>query len=78
MQKIGLALEGGGLKGSYQIGSYYAFKDCHIKISGIVGTSIGAFNAAAIACGNETQLLKFWQQIKPPEDTVERQCHFCL
>ena len=25
MQKIGLALEGGGLKGSYQIGSYYAF-----------------------------------------------------
>ena len=67
MQKIGLALEGGGLKGSYQIGSYYAFKDCHIKISGIVGTSIGAFNAAAIACGNETQLLKFWQQIKPGE-----------
>ena len=40
---IGLALSGGGVKGSYQIGAYLAFKKCHIKFKGITGTSIGAF-----------------------------------
>ena len=28
---VGLALAGGGVKGSYQIGAYMAFKKCHIK-----------------------------------------------
>ena len=28
----GLVLAGGGVKGSYQVGSYLAFKKCHIKI----------------------------------------------
>ena len=46
---IGLVLSGGGVKGAYQVGSYFAFKKCHIKIDGIVGCSIGSFNAAMIA-----------------------------
>jgi len=60
---IGLALEGGGTKGSYQIGAYYAMKDCGIKFDGFCGTSIGAFNSAMLACGKEEELLKFWQNI---------------
>lgn len=58
---IGLSLAGGGVKGSYQIGAYYAFKKCHIKIDGITGTSIGAFNGAMIAAHKEKELLEFWQ-----------------
>ena len=65
MKKIGLALEGGGLKGSYQIGAYYAFKQCHVKISGFVGTSIGAFNACLLASGQSRELLELWQTIEP-------------
>ena len=65
VKKIGLALEGGGLKGSYQIGAYYAFKKCHIKISGFVGTSIGSFNACLLASGQEKELLDFWQTLEP-------------
>lgn len=65
MKKIGIALEGGGLKGSYQIGAYYAFLECHIKISGIVGTSIGSFNACMIAAHEEEKLLEFWQNLRP-------------
>lgn len=61
----GLVLEGGGIKGAYQIGAYYAFKKCNIKFSYIVGTSIGAFNGAVIAAGNEKKLLEFWQNIDP-------------
>ncbi len=60
---IGLALEGGGTKGSYQIGAYYAMKDCNIKFDGFCGTSIGSFNSAMLACGKEEELLKFWQNI---------------
>ena len=60
---IGLALSGGGVKGSYQIGAYMAFKECGIKFDGITGTSIGAFNGAIIAAGLENELLSFWQNI---------------
>lgn len=57
----GLVLAGGGVKGSYQIGSYLAFKKCGIKIDGIVGTSIGSFNGALIASGMENELYNFWK-----------------
>jgi NTE family protein len=60
---IGLALEGGGTKGSYQIGAYYAMKDCGIKFDGFCGTSIGSFNSAMLACGKEEELLEFWQNV---------------
>ncbi len=60
---IGLALEGGGTKGSYQIGAYYAMKDCGLHFDGFCGTSIGAFNSAILSCGKEKELLKFWQNI---------------
>lgn len=60
---VGLVLEGGGVKGSYQIGSYLAFKKCGIKIDGIVGTSIGSFNGAMIASGKDKELYEFWKNI---------------
>lgn len=58
---IGLALSGGGVKGSYQVGAYYAFKKCGIKFDGICGTSIGSFNGAMIVAHQEKELLNFWQ-----------------
>lgn len=60
---IGLALEGGGARGSYQVGAYFAFKHAGIKFNGISGTSIGSFNAAMIAAGQEEELLKIWQDV---------------
>ncbi len=49
---VGLALEGGGAKGSYEIGSYVALKEMGIKFDMVVGTSIGSLNAALIAQGD--------------------------
>lgn len=63
--KIGLVLEGGAIKGSYQIGSYMAFLECGVKFSGFAGASIGAFNAALLACGKHKELLEFWQSVDP-------------
>lgn len=58
--KIGIAFSGGGLRGAYQVGCYKAFLDCHIKINGFVGTSIGSFNAAMCASNRFEELFDFW------------------
>ena len=59
----GLALSGGGARGSYQVGCYMALKKCHIRFDGYVGTSIGSFNAAMLAAGQDKELKKFWETI---------------
>lgn len=58
--KRGIAFSGGGLRGAYQVGCYKAFLDCHIKIDGFVGTSIGSFNAAMCASNLFEELYQFW------------------
>ena len=58
---IGLALEGGGVRGSYQAGAYIALLECGIKINGVCGTSIGALNGAFIASGKGSILPNIWR-----------------
>ena len=58
---IGLALSGGGVRGSYEVGAYLAFRKCHIKFDGIGGTSIGAFNGAMLAAHKDKELIEFWK-----------------
>lgn len=59
----GLVLQGGGTRGAYQAGAYFAFKKCHIKFNAVCGTSIGAINGLFIACGKDKELLNLWQTI---------------
>ena len=59
----GLVLAGGGVKGSYQVGAYLAFKKCGIRLDGVVGTSIGSFNAAMIVSGKDAELYEFWKNV---------------
>ena len=56
----GVALEGGGARGAYHIGALKALMENGYEISGIVGTSIGAFNAAVVAQGDFEKLYEFW------------------
>lgn len=58
---VGLALEGGGAKGSYQVGAYMALKKCGIHVDAVTGTSIGSFNGAMIAAHQEDKLLSLWK-----------------
>lgn len=60
-----LVLEGGGIKGAYQIGAYYAMLECGIKIDGFYGTSIGAFNSAVLCANKHEELLHFWMTTSP-------------
>ena len=48
---LGLALEGGGAKGAYEIGAYRALTELGYHFDVICGVSIGAINAALLAQG---------------------------
>ena len=56
----GLALEGGGAKGSYEIGAYIALKELGYKFDMVTGTSIGSLNAALIVQGDAKLAKKVW------------------
>ena len=64
---IGLALEGGGVRGSYQAGVYAAMHECGITINGVCGTSIGALNVSLIATGKGKTLASIWRNLNMGE-----------
>ena len=63
-----LVLQGGGALGAYQAGVYQALTEAAIEPDWVIGTSIGAINAALIA-GNEradrlARLDTFWRRME--------------
>ena len=62
-----LVLQGGGALGAFQIGVYQALHEAGIEPDWIVGTSIGAINAALIAGSPVHQRLErletFWERV---------------
>lgn len=59
---IGFALEGGGAKGSFQVGAVQALYEMGIYPDVVVGSSIGAINGAFIASGKINELVKLWSE----------------
>jgi NTE family protein len=67
-EQVVLVLQGGGALGAYQAGVYQALHEAGIAPDWVIGTSIGAINAALIA-GNEPErrlerLEAFWATIE--------------
>jgi NTE family protein len=63
-----LVFQGGGALGAYQIGVYQALQEAGIEPDWVIGTSIGAINAALIA-GNAPgerleKLREFWHRVE--------------
>lgn len=58
--KVGIALEGGGAKGAYQAGVLKALKELKLQYDCVVGTSIGALNAASYVLGDYEGCKKLW------------------
>lgn len=64
---LGVALEGGGARGAFHIGAIKALLEEGYEIDGIVGTSIGAFNAAMVAQGDFEKCFEMWSNITPQQ-----------
>ena len=64
---IALVLQGGGALGAYQAGVYQALQENGLAPDWVVGTSIGAINAAIIAGNQPSQrvarLKEFWEEV---------------
>lgn len=63
IQKIGIALEGGGAKGAYQIGVLKAILDLGIEFDCVAGTSIGALNATAYVLEDYEKYSSYWSNM---------------
>lgn len=61
--KIALTLEGGGARGAYQVGALRALYENKFRFEAVVGTSIGAINAAFIAQGDFDKLCNMWETL---------------
>jgi len=66
--QVVLVLQGGGALGAYQVGVYEALHEAGIEPDWVIGTSIGAINAALIS-GNRSEdrldrLNEFWRRVE--------------
>ena len=58
---LGLALEGGGVKGAFHMGAIKAYLEQGYTFSGIAGTSIGALNGAVVAQEDFEMGYRWWE-----------------
>lgn len=63
-KEYGLVLEGGGAKGSYQIGAWKALREAGVSIRGIAGASVGALNGAMICMDDLERAEYIWENIR--------------
>ena len=73
--QIVLVLQGGGALGAYQVGVYEAMHEAGVEPDWVIGTSIGAINAALIA-GNAPEkrferLREFWAKLENGTDAFD-------
>ena len=61
--KTGLALAGGGSRGSYQIGVWRALKKLGISPDVITGTSVGALNGALMVQDSYDTAVELWENL---------------
>ena len=68
--QVVLVLQGGGALGAYQVGVYEALHEAGIEPDWVIGTSIGAINAALIAGVEPAQRMErlnaFWHHVALP------------
>lgn len=63
-KEYGIVLEGGGARGSYQIGAWKALREAGVKIRGIAGASVGALNGALMCMDDLEQAEYIWDNIR--------------
>ena len=62
-KEYGIVLDGGGARGSYQIGAWKALREAGLKICAVTGTSVGALNGAFICMDKIKEAEDVWSGI---------------
>lgn len=62
-QQYGLVLSGGGAKGAFEMGVWRALRESNYTLGAVIGTSVGALNAAMIAQNNYDIAMEFWRNL---------------
>ena len=62
-QQYGLVLSGGGAKGAFEMGVWKALRECDYSLGAVIGTSVGALNAAMIAQDDYEMAMAFWSNL---------------
>ncbi len=62
-QQYGLVLSGGGAKGAFEMGVWKALRECNFPLGAVIGTSVGALNAAMIAQDDYEMAMEFWSNL---------------
>ena len=73
---LGLALEGGGARGAYQVGAMQAFMEEGLHFDMITGTSIGAINGAMFAQGDYAKARQLWLKLSSADLFTAEEQHF--
>jgi NTE family protein len=74
----GIVLEGGGAKGAYQMGVWKALNELGVEYDAVVGTSVGALNAAMMVQGDFDKAWELWMSVTPemvfsdPDGLIEK------
>jgi predicted acylesterase/phospholipase RssA len=63
VNKVGLVLGGGGVRGAYQVGAIKALYELGFKCDIVTGTSVGALNALLVAQENIDLLEEVWNNV---------------
>jgi NTE family protein len=63
VDKVGLVLGGGGVRGAYQVGAIKALYEIGFKCDIVTGTSVGALNALLVAQEDISVLEKVWYSV---------------
>ncbi len=61
-EKIGLVLEGGGMRGMYTAGILDVFLDQNLFFDGVIGVSAGAVHGASFVSGQEGRSIRYYKK----------------
>ena len=62
MEKLGLVVEGGGVRAIYAAGILDVLHDLHLPLDGVIGVSAGAIHACSFVAGQQGRSIRYYRK----------------
>ena len=60
--RLGIVVEGGGIRGIYAAGVLDVLSDLHLPVKGVIGVSAGAIHACSFVAGQKGRSIRFYKR----------------